>query len=66
MPTIDSQKLYKDLEAKKLGPVYFLFGDEPYLLNQCVNLFKFAVLDESAVDFNYSLYYAKEADISQV
>lgn len=63
---IDSQKFYRDLDAKKLSPVYFLFGDEPYLLNQCVARFKFAALEEHAMDFNYSLFYAKEAEAAQV
>ena len=66
MPQLDDQKFYKELETKKFRPVYFLFGDEPYLLNQCINRFKFAVLDESAFDFNYSLFYSADADISQV
>jgi DNA polymerase-3 subunit delta len=63
---LDHQKFYKELESKKFKPVYFLFGDEPFLLNPCVERFKLAVLDESAYDFNYSLFYAKESDIFQV
>ncbi|AGH95923.1 DNA polymerase III subunit delta [Pseudobdellovibrio exovorus] len=66
MAIVDHQKFYKDLEDKKFKPVYFLFGDEPYLLNQCVNRFKYAVLDENSTDFNYSLYYGGDADITQV
>lgn len=66
MANIDQQRFYKDLESKKFKPVYFLYGDEPYLLNQCVARFKYAVLDESTMDFNYSLFYAGEADITQI
>ncbi len=66
MALIDQKKLYKDLESKKFESIYFLFGDEPYLLNQCVDRFKFAVLDENTFDFNYSLFYAGDADISNV
>ncbi len=62
----DQQKLYKDLESKKFQPIYFLFGDEPYLLNQCTNRFKFSVLDENTIDFNYSLFYAADADASTI
>jgi DNA polymerase III subunit delta len=62
----DHQKFYKELESKKFKPVYFLYGDEPYLLNPCVDRFKLSVLDESAIDFNYSLFYAKEADAVQI
>ncbi|MBC7370039.1 MAG: DNA polymerase III subunit delta [Bdellovibrionaceae bacterium] len=66
MALIDSQKFYRDLEKGELAPLYFLFGEEPYLLNQCVDRFKYAVLSEGAIDFNYSLFYASDADISSV
>ncbi len=66
MASIDSQKLYKDLENKSLKPVYFLYGDEPYLLNGCIDSFKQAVLTESTMDFNYSLFYAGDADVTLV
>lgn len=66
MATVEQQKLYKDLEKRSFKPVYFLYGDEPYLLNPCVNRFKYGVLDESAFDFNYSLFYAKESDFTQI
>jgi DNA polymerase III subunit delta len=66
MAVIDQQKFYKDLETKKFKPVYFLFGDEPYLLNQCVKRFKYAVLTESTMDFNYSLFYAADTDVSHI
>ncbi len=66
MALIDQKKLYKDLESKKFESIYFLFGDEPYLLNQCVDRFKYAVLDENTIDFNYALFYAGDADITNV
>ncbi len=62
----DQQKLYKDLESKKFQPIYFLFGDEPYLLNQCTRRFKFSVLDENTMDFNYSLFYAADAEVGSI
>lgn len=66
MALIDAQKFYRDLEKGELSPLYFLFGEEAYLLNQCVDRFKYAVLTEGAIDFNYSLFYASDADISNV
>ncbi|MBO9665530.1 MAG: DNA polymerase III subunit delta [Bdellovibrio sp.] len=66
MALIDAQKFYRDLEKGQLAPMYFLFGEEPYLLNQSVDRFKYAVLTEGAIDFNYSLFYASDADIVQV
>ncbi|WP_246845438.1 DNA polymerase III subunit delta [Bdellovibrio sp. NC01] len=49
-----------------MAPLYFLFGEEPYLLNQSVERFKYAVLNEGAIDFNYSLFYASDADVVAV
>ena len=62
MSLVDAQVVYRDLELKKLKPVYFFFGDEPFLLNQIPERFKFAVLEENTFDFNYSLFYAADAD----
>ncbi|WP_347359596.1 DNA polymerase III subunit delta [Bdellovibrio sp.] len=66
MALIDAQKFYRDLEKGQTAPLYFLFGEEPYLLNQSVERFKYAVLTEGAVDFNYSLFYASDADVVAV
>lgn len=66
MPIVDSQKVYKDLEQKKFSPVYLFFGDEPYLLDQIPDRFKYSVLDESTYDFNFSLFHAKDADVNSV
>lgn len=66
MALIDAQKFYRDLEKGQTAPIYFLFGEEPYLLNQSVERFKYAVLTEGAVDFNYSLFYASDADVVSV
>lgn len=66
MALIDAQKFYKDLEQGKLAPLYFLFGEEPYLLNQSTERFKHAVLTEGAMDFNFTVFYASDADISNI
>ena len=66
MANLDHQKFYKALEQKSFKPVYFLYGDEPYLLNQCIDRFKYAVLSEATMDFNYSLFYASDADVTQI
>lgn len=66
MALIEAQKFYRDLEKGTLSPLYFLFGEEPYLLNQSIERFKFSALAEGAMDFNYSMFYASDADISVV
>ncbi len=67
---LESQQLYtqieKDFEAQSFKPLYFFCGDEPYLISQAVNYLKVCALHDGAADFNYSSYYASDADVSQV
>ncbi len=66
MALVDSQKFYRDLEKGTLAPLYFLFGEEPYLLNQSAQRFKHAVLSEGAADFNFTSFYASDADAQNI
>lgn len=66
MAIIDQNKFYKDLETGHVSPVYFIFGDEPFLIDQCVNRFKYGLLEENSLDFNFSLFYASDADVQNI
>lgn len=67
---LESQQLYnhieKNLESQIFHPLYFFFGDEPYLISQAVKYLKVCALHGGAPDFNFSSYYASDADILQV
>ncbi len=62
MPQVDSQVIYKNLESNQIKPVYFCYGDEPFLVDQLPQRFKNALLNEMTIDFNFSLFYADESD----
>ena len=66
MPIVDSQVIYKELDSKKIKLIYFFYGDEPFLLNQLPERFKTTVLNENTIDFNFSLFYAADADINVI
>lgn len=70
MPQLDSQQFYnsveKSLQEQKFFPIYFFFGDEPYLVNQAVQYLKVCALHGGAADFNFSTYYAQDADLGSV
>jgi DNA polymerase-3 subunit delta len=70
MPSLEPQQLYqqveKNLETQNFHPLYFFFGEEPYLINQAVNYLKVCALHGGAADFNFSSYYAADAEMSQV
>ncbi len=48
------------------GPLYFLHGKERYLLDRAVDLLRARVLDPRTRDFNYELFYGKEAGASKI
>jgi DNA polymerase III subunit delta len=48
------------------GPLYFLHGKERYLLDRAVDLLRARVLDPRTRDFNYELFYGKEAGASRI
>jgi len=71
MPQLEPQQLYqsveKSLETQSFAPLYFFYGEEPYLLNQATNYLKVCAMHGSgAADFNFSSYYAADADITAV
>ena len=70
MPQLEPQQFYasveKSLESQSFSPLYFFFGEEPYLIQQSVNYIKVCALHGGAADFNYNSYYASDVEISQV
>lgn len=70
MPTIDSRQFYEEVEKslheQKFSPIYLLHGDEPYLIQQALNYLKVCALHGGAADFNFTSYYAADAEISRV
>jgi DNA polymerase-3 subunit delta len=48
------------------GPLYFLHGKERYLVDRAVDLLRARVLDPRTRDFNYELFYGKEAGASRI
>lgn len=48
------------------GPLYFIHGKERYLVDRAVDLVRARVLDPRTRDFNYELFYGKEAGASKI
>lgn len=67
---LDPQQFYKSIEKankeQNFFPLYYFFGDEPYLLNQATDYLKHCSLQGGASDFNFMSFYATDADIGRV
>jgi DNA polymerase-3 subunit delta len=55
-----------ELEQGEPGPLYFLFGKEPFLVDRAVDILKARVLDPRTRDFNYELVQGKELTAQRV
>jgi DNA polymerase-3 subunit delta len=66
MPSIEAKQFYAEVDEGRCAPLYFLFGDEPYLLNQSIDRLKSTVVNEATADFNLNVFYAGDADVSTI
>lgn len=60
MPIISLDSLETAIGHRKFDPVYFLFGDEEFLIDEAVNRLLAAAVDESTRSFNFDLLYGAE------
>ncbi|MCB0364726.1 MAG: DNA polymerase III subunit delta [Bdellovibrionaceae bacterium] len=62
----DLRKLQKYLDKKVPGPLYLVFGDEPYLVDEAVKLLKTKALPDGVDDFSSDQFHYPETSPSHV
>ncbi|MFN7903575.1 MAG: DNA polymerase III subunit delta [Pseudobdellovibrionaceae bacterium] len=62
----EAQRFYTDLDRKVFDPVYFLFGEEAFFIDEALLRIKKSVLLPQDMDFNYTQFSAKENAIEQI
>jgi DNA polymerase-3 subunit delta len=70
MSQMEPRQLYQVIEKshkeQSFSPIYFFFGDEPYLIQQALQYLKVCALHGGAADFNFSSYYAADTETSRI
>lgn len=56
------ESIWKNLQTKKFEPVYFLCGEEPYYIDLIEDFIANNALQPHEKDFNFSMFYGKDAD----
>ncbi len=56
------ETIWKNLQAKKFEPVYFLCGEESYYIDRIANFIEENALQPHEKDFNFSMFYGKDSD----
>ena len=59
-------QILQDLKNKVYHPVYFLTGEETYYIDVISDYIEKNVLDETEKDFNQSILYGKESDLTTI
>ncbi|MFY8020825.1 MAG: DNA polymerase III subunit delta [Bacteroidia bacterium] len=62
----DFQKITQELKARKFQPIYLLYGEEPYFIDEISNFIEEHALNEMEKAFNQTILYAKDVEIAQV
>lgn len=59
-------KLMADLKAKKYAPVYYLYGEEHYFIDEISNYIEHNVLSDAEKGFNQTVLYGKDTDADAI
>jgi len=57
--------IIKDIKNKKFSPIYFLYGNEPFYIDQVTQAVD-GILDEAEKSFNQVTLYGRDVDFKQV
>lgn len=60
------QKIVDDIKAKKIKPIYFLMGEEPYFIDKLSDFIEDSVLSEDEKSFNQTVFYGHDVSIEDI
>ena len=63
---ITYDQVMSDLRRKAYKPIYFLMGEEAYYIDQISDYIQASVLDESQREFDLTIVYGKDADLTTI
>jgi len=59
-------KIIKDIKERRLKPIYFLMGEEPYFIDRIASFLEDNVLDEADRSFNQGIHYGSDIDVPRL
>lgn len=60
MPTLKYADIVKQLRSSKPAPVYLLWGEEDYYIDQIEKIFENELLDDMQKEFDYSVFFGQD------
>ena len=59
-------KIVKDINEKRIKPIYFLMGEEPYYIDKLSDYIEQNVLTEEEKGFNQTVLYGRDVEIEDI
>lgn len=66
MPTVFEDDLKKQIKSRNFSNLYFLYGDEKYLIRYYTNLLVSKIVSSDFADFNLHVYDGKSIDVDEI
>lgn len=60
------KQLVSDIQQKRLSPIYFLMGEEPYYIDKISDYIAENVLDEADKGFNQMVLYGRDVSVDDI
>ena len=62
----EAEKIINDIKNRKLKPIYFLMGDEPYYIDLITDCIDKTVLNEDEKGFNQMVLYGRDTTVEDI
>lgn len=63
---MSAEEIIKSIKARKFKPVYLLQGEEPYYIDQIVEVMEQCILTDGEKGFNQTVLYGKDTDMATI
>lgn len=60
------ENIISDIKKGNISPIYFLYGDEPYFIDQVSDFIENTVLTEAEKGFNQMVLYGRDVSVAEV
>ena len=60
------KKIVKDIDEKKVKPIYFLMGEEPYYIDKLSDYIEQNLLTEEEKGFNQTVLYGRDVEVEDI
>lgn len=63
---METQKIFQNLKNKIYFPVYFLYGEEPFYIDEITRYIENNIIEESNRDFNQTVIYGRDVSAKDI